>query len=788
MSVAGRSSDAKRKGRARRPSRGGLGTATLRLTYALLGCLLLTYLGLLISQSSSELIDGWAVVSLELVASGLCIASGPRRRAVRAVPLVLGASLLSWTFGDTALTIESLGGATPPTPSVADAFYLTFFVLAYVALVLYVRGEVRRLATPNWLDGGIAALGAAALCAAFAFHAIETLTREGVLATAVNLAYPLGDVLLLTLVVGGTALLAGRSRGPWLLLAGGIGLNVVGDTFNLLQSSVGSSHVGTVVNGIAWPTAIWMMSMSMWLPRGRSDPLAAQKPTGFLLSGVAAACGLAILVAGTLEHVNGVAIGLATAALALVCIRTGTSVRALRALTRERQRLSVTDQLTGLGNRRHLFDVLDAFFAEEIAAPEPRRLAFLFVDLEHFKEINDSFGHPAGDEILKQAGERLAESLQPSDVLARLGGDEFAAVLVDADADYAVTVSRRISASLARPFALAAVQARLGASIGIALAPSDASDSAGLIWCADVAMYQAKFGAVPFALYKQELDKTGDRLRLAQELRSALEAGELVVHYQPQLDLRTGAICSVEALVRWPHPTLGLVPPMKFLPLAEEAGLMSSVTRLVLDQALAQCAAWRASGRQISVSVNVSPSDLRESQLPEVIFDLLQRHELDARSLIVEITETSVITDFERARDAVRSLRQGGIAVSVDDFGAGFTSLAYLSGLDIGELKLDRALIAQLTGADGHRGFGLVRATIELGHALGLSVVAEGIESRATLELVSELGCDRGQGYFIGTPKPASRLALRSVAERDPRTHSERRRADGHRRRLARSG
>jgi diguanylate cyclase (GGDEF)-like protein len=582
----------------------------------------------------------------------------------------------------------------------------------------------------------------------------------------VNLAYPVGDLLLLTLVAGGTTLLSGRSKGPWLLLGFGMAINVAGDTFNLFGATIGSSHAGTVVNSIAWPTAIWLMSMSMWLPRHHSDPLAVEQPTGFLLPGLASACGMVVLLAGAVQAVNGVAIGLAAATLALVCLRTAISVRALRTLTEERQRLSITDQLTGLGNRRHLFNVLDAFFAEEAAgAGRPRRLAFLFIDLEHFKEINDSFGHPAGDEILKQVGARLSRALEADDVVTRIGGDEFAVLLLDAGPEQAATVAARISEALREPFRLDAVHAQLGASIGIAIAPDDACDGATLMWCADVAMYRAKFGSTPHARYQRDTGDTDDHLRLAEELRAAVDAGELIVHYQPQLNLKTGTIGSVEALVRWPHPSLGLIPPLDFLGLAEDAGFMPRVTELVLAKALAQGAAWQRAGCEISVSVNIAASDLLRPGLAVTTAELLKQHGLAAERLVLEITETGIITDFERGKQVVGELQEMGVAVSIDDFGAGFTSLAYLSGLAVSELKLDRALIAQLAAGHTRRDLQLVRATVELGHALGLRVVAEGIDSQQTLDLVTELGCDMAQGYFIGTPKPANKLSFRQAAE-----------------------
>ncbi len=745
---------------------------TIWIVYGLMGCVLAGYLGYLLfhrNDQYSSVIDGWLVTGFEIVASLLCLARGLTRRRGRTVSLVLGAALLSWSFGDVALTAESLGGATPPTPSVADAFYLLYFPLAYVAIVLFMRGEVRKLTTPSWLDSGVAGLGAAAVCAAFAFHSILRLAGGDALSVATNLAYPVGDMLLLILVAGSAAMLAGRSKAPWCLLAGGMALNVAGDTFNLFQSSVGASHVGAVVNGAAWPTSILLMSMAVWLPAGHSNPLVLQKPTGFVLPGAAALAGLVILVIGTVHHIDPVAVGLATAALIVVGIRLALSVRGLRTLTQERHRQSVTDDLTGLRNRRHLFEILDGFFAELDDTLDSRRsLAFMFIDLCRFKEINDSFGHPAGDEVLKLLGARLMGSLRDSDLLVRLGGDEFAIVLMDADADDAKAIAKRLTASLEAPFVLDGLSMHLGANIGIALAPADASDTNRLVWCADVAMYRAKLAGVPVALYEEELDDGGNRLLLAEELRVAIEKGELVLHYQPQLDLRTGEILAVEALVRWPHERLGLVPPLKFLPLAEDADLMGDLTAWVLTQALDQCAAWRADGRMMTVSVNISATNLLEHEFTEMVRGLLERNRLPADALVLEITETSVIKEFERSKLVIDELRSMGLVVSIDDFGTGFTSMAHLTSLAVRELKLDRTFVRSLGSGEGGRDLQLVRAAIDLGHALGLRVVAEGIEDSATLELLSGLGCDLAQGYRIGKPKPANELAFRFPSDGPP--------------------
>ncbi len=737
-------------------------------TYAVLLALLMGYLIVLLARpagSSWTWLDGWGVCALELVASGLCIARGVLFKEGRAIPLFLGAALLCWTIGDLALTALTLGGAAAPSPSIADVFYVSFYPLAYVATVLLLRRTVGVLSRPNWLDGVIAGLGAAAVCAAFAFQSIEAAAKGGALATGVNLAYPIGDVLLLFLVVGGTTLLGQYRKGPWFLLATGITLNVIGDTFNLFSSSAGATAIGSDLNAIAWPTSIVLMSMAVWLRPSPADPFREPRTAGFLLPGVAASGVLALLFVGTQRHVGETALVLATLTLLIVGVRLALSARDLRILTEQRHRQAITDELTGLGNRRHLFQVLDTFFSGAVGEDGVHReMSFLFVDLNHFKEINDSFGHPAGDELLRQVGPRLKRAAQSENTVLRLGGDEFGVMLIGAGVAEARVVAERIAHELEAPFEIHEMKTHVGVSIGIAAVPTDATDASGLLWCADVAMYRAKLGGVPHACYDPDVDG-GEQLLLVDELRDAVALGQLVLHYQPQLDLRTGRIVAVEALVRWPHPRLGLVPPMKFLPLAEDAGLMQPLTALVLDMALDQCSTWWTSGRFLAVSVNISSRNLLDEGFIDLVMGQLERHHLPPEALVLEITETSIIIDFEASQDVITKLRDLGVVVSIDDFGAGYTSLAYLSNLAVRELKLDCALITGLGSEREDRDLELVRATIDLGHAMGLRVVAEGIEDASTLELLRDLGCDLAQGYLISRPMPASELAFRSSSE-----------------------
>jgi diguanylate cyclase len=735
----------------------------IRAAYGVLGVLLVAYFVSLIVRGpdqSVEFVDGWLVAAFEVVASALCIsrAFGSRRRAI---PLTLGVGVLSWSIGDTLLTAQSAGGGTVPVPSFSDLFWLGFYPIVYVALVLLMRKHVSKLGAATWLDGAVAGLGAAAVCACFAFNTILHSVGGDAVTVATDLAYPIGDVLLLILVVGGTTILTGRRNPQWLLLAAAIAINAVGDTFNLFASSGSTSHLGTIFNGIAWPTSILLISISVWMRPGRFNPLAPRRTTGFLLPGLGAGAGLAILLVDTVHRVTPVGIGLATATLLAVGVRLALSVRRLRSLTELRHRQAITDELTGLGNRRQLFYLLNAFFADHAdPATADRHLSLLYIDLDHFKEINDSFGHAAGDELLRQLGPRLQSSLRDTDMLVRVGGDELAVLIMDTDSEYATTVARRVMAKLEEPFVLQAVTVRISASIGIASAPTDATDSVSLLRCADLAMYRAKVGPSAFETYRHDVDDDGNRLRLVDELRDAVNGGRLELHYQPQVDLQTGEITAVEALLRWPHPRLGMVPPLDFLPLAEEAGLMQALTALVLEQAVTQCAAWHAAGRPLTVSVNISATNLLDPGFGDAVTAVLARHHLPPSALILEITETTIIREFDVCKLVIAQLRALGLGVSIDDFGAGFTSLAYLGSLAVSELKLDRSFLTRLATGDKERNLALVRATIALGHKLGMRVVAEGIEESAALDLLASVGCDLAQGYFISRPMLAKDLVL----------------------------
>ncbi|MCB2182152.1 MAG: EAL domain-containing protein [Desulfobulbaceae bacterium] len=408
------------------------------------------------------------------------------------------------------------------------------------------------------------------------------------------------------------------------------------------------------------------------------------------------------------------------------------------------------DALTDLPNRVLLRDRL--LQAINTAQRDNKKLAFLLLDLDHFKEINDTLGHYNGDRLLKHLALRLQNVMRASDTLARLGGDEFGILLpIIKESDDVQIVAGKIQKSLRSPFVLEGLKLEVQASMGIAIYPEHGKDVDTLMQRADVAMYVAKQDNQQVTVYSTELDKhTPQKLTLVGELRQAIENEELRLHYQPKIDLRSDSIKSVEALVRWQHPQHGFMPPDEFIPLAERTGLIKQLSTWVIKHAFGQAVAWHKKGMKLSVAINLSPSTLLDTDFPDAITGMLAMYNLPPHYITFEITEGSIIKDPERAMEILVRLSEMGIHLSIDDFGTGYSSLAYLKKLPVNELKIDKSFVMDML--ENENDAVIVRSTIDLAHNLGLQVVAEGVENKETAAHLKSLGCDILQGYHFSKP------------------------------------
>ena len=439
---------------------------------------------------------------------------------------------------------------------------------------------------------------------------------------------------------------------------------------------------------------------------------------------------------------------------ASIAMRNSSLLERLRVEVVEREHEALHDTLTELPNRT-LFD-REVGRALRGMTPE-RGVAVMLIDLDRFKEVNDTLGHQQGDRLLQHVSRRISNAVGNDGIVARLGGDEFAVVLpVCADDAEAIVVAQRICDTVEQPFDLDGLPIVVGASIGIATAPDDASDPEALLQRADVAMYTAKRGTGIERYHAAANHYSPERLAMVAELRKAIEREELLVEYQPCIDLHTGAVMAAEALARWHHPEHGFVAPDVFIPIAERSGLIRSLTSYVMRTAIRQCAAWRSEGLNIRVAVNLSARSLADDDLPAEIAQHLRDAELPATALILEITESTIMDDPARTIGMLNKLSSMGVTLSIDDYGTGYSSLAYLKNLPVDELKLDRSFVTDMR--TDRRDAVIVRNTIELAHELGLRVVAEGIEDAETQTLLADLGCDLAQGYHICRPRTSSQL------------------------------
>ncbi|WP_324277270.1 bifunctional diguanylate cyclase/phosphodiesterase [Blastococcus brunescens] len=429
----------------------------------------------------------------------------------------------------------------------------------------------------------------------------------------------------------------------------------------------------------------------------------------------------------------------------------GDHLREVRAFNEVREQAR-TDELTGLPNRRALFEQATTVLSTATAA---RPAALLLLDLDGFKEVNDSLGHHAGDHLLRQIGPRLQPALRSTDLLARLGGDEFAVLLPEVALDEAESLAGRLRELILQPVTVEGIRLHVGVSIGVASAPVPAATVEELLRCADVAMYSAKSSRAGVQVYVPDpRGGAGDRLRIMADLRTALDRDDqLEVHLQPQVALPGGEVVGAEALIRWQHPGRGLLSPAELLPAAEQAGLLRPLADVVLELSLTAAAGWWPE-REVPVSVNLSAANVTDLDLPGKVAQALLRHGLPARALTLELVEDTLMTDPERGRQVLGELRRLGVRTSIDDYGTGYSSLAYLRNLPADELKLDRSLTHDV-GTDPRAAM-IVRHTVALAHDLGISLVAEGVEDDETAEVLTALGCDVAQGYAIARPMPVA--------------------------------
>src|SRR5664280_572184 len=685
---------------------------------------------------------GTAVLLLSVVITAMRAVLVPPERAAWAC---FAAATACWTAGELYFLLVVRLQIPQPSPTWADVGWLAFFPFAWCGIALLQRRHSSQFRANLWLDGLVGGLAAAA-AAAVALPAVVTATGGPVATVATNLSYPVGDLVLLAAVIGALGLFGWKPPPVWWLLGAGVVALVLTDTVYLFQAAEGSYRPGMSLDA-GWRIGLALPALAAWRPESAKAQAQPAGRMALLVPSLSGLFGLGLLTYGSLGRLPATTVVLAAGCVMAGLARTALTLRDVQALGTAR-REARTDDLTGLANRRHFYSRLAQALEVPIA---DRRLAIMVIDLDRFKQINDSLGHRVGDMLIQLVGQRLTGALRSGDLLARLGGDEFAAIVAGVDRGAAESAAKRLRDALQAPFVLDELILHLDASFGVALVPEHGDDVDQLLQRADLAMYQAKSTGSGLETYAPDRDgNIADRLVITEELRIALYSDQLVLHYQPKLTLATGQIAGVEALVRWQHPHRGLLYPDQSLPLAEPAG-----------------------GVELSVAVNLSASDLLDAELPSLVHALLANLDLPSSALHLEITETVLMSDRAKSIQVLERLSQSGLRVAIDDYGTGYSSLAYLAELAVHDLKLDQSFIRAMDG-DGiaaRRAASIVTSTIALARGLGLGFIAEGIETASSLAQLTELGCETVQGFYLSRPVPAAELTAwlvaRESAERD---------------------
>ncbi|HEX6754377.1 MAG TPA: bifunctional diguanylate cyclase/phosphodiesterase [Mycobacteriales bacterium] len=698
-------------------------------------------------------LDTWAYgfVLVAVVLSGL---ARPLLVARNRLPwLLLALATISWAAGDIYWSVAFAGADEIPVPSPADVAYVMLYPLAYAGLVLLARSVQNQVPASVWLDGVVTSLAVGALFSAFTVERIIAVASGSAAEVITNLAYPVGDLVLIVVVVATLAMVRWRADPIWWLLGAGFAVFAVADTAYLFGVA-GDTYVdGTYPDGL-WMVGLALVSLASTLRPIRTAP-AIRGFAALLVPILFSLCALVLLVVGAFVRLHPITIVLAGACLVAAGVRTALTFEQTRALARSRAE-AMTDELTTLGNRRMLDSRLPAMSAEGGAG---RPLLVAIVSIRHLAQINDTLGYQYGDGLLAALGSRLRERLPSGAVPARLGGAEIAVLLpFDGHLARAEQRVRDLLADASEPVRVAAVEIDIELSAGIAAAPLHATEGPDLMRCASEALRQAKATQSEVEIYDPGQDVArAFGPHLLPELRGALEEGRISAFYQPKVDVRTGAPFELEAMLHWQHPQHGVIGAEILQPLAARAGMARRLTRVLLAEAVQRCSWWQRNGVRLGVALDLSTADVLDSRLPYELARLTSQAGLSPAAIQLELAEDLLLMDPGRTRRALGQFRTLGVRLALDHYGQAAASMTRLRSMPVQELKLDRTFVAPVlaSGPDA----AVVKSTVTLAGTLGINALADGVDSAELLDRLTSYGCWGVQGGIVGAPIPPGALS-----------------------------